>query len=120
VSSLFDFATFGVLWFVFHAQQPLFNTGWFLESLCTQTLVIHIIRTGKIPFIESRPSPFLMFMSLAIVTLGLMLPFLPLGRYFGFVQPPPLYFLALFIIIVLYLCLVQLVKNWFIKRYGYE
>jgi Mg2+-importing ATPase len=120
VSSIFDFATFGVLWFIFHAQQPLFNTGWFLESLCTQTLVIHIIRTGKIPFIESKPSQFLIFTSLYIVTIGLILPFIPLGKYFGFVQPPPLYFLALFIIVAVYLCLVQFVKNWFIKRYGYE
>jgi P-type Mg2+ transporter len=120
VSSLFDFATFGVLLFIFHARQPLFNTGWFLESLCTQTLVIHIIRTGKIPFIESKPSQFLMFTSIYIVTIGLILPFIPLGKHFGFVQPPLLYFLALFIIVSVYLCLVQLVKRWFIKRYGYE
>jgi Mg2+-importing ATPase len=120
VSSIFDFATFAVLWFIFHAKQPLFNTGWFLESLCTQTLVIHIIRTGKIPFIESKPSQFLMFTSIYIVTIGLILPFIPLGKYFGFVQPPPLYFLALFIIVAIYLCLVQFVKSWFIKRYGYE
>lgn len=120
ISSIFDFATFGVLWFIFHAKQPLFNTGWFLESLCTQTLVIHIIRTGKIPFIESKPSQFLIFTSVYIVTIGLILPFIPLGKYFGFVQPPPLYFLALFIIVALYLCLVQAVKSWFIKRYGYE
>ncbi|MBN1869356.1 MAG: magnesium-translocating P-type ATPase [Candidatus Omnitrophica bacterium] len=120
VSSIFDFTTFGVLWFIFHAQQPLFNTGWFLESLCTQTLVIHIIRTGKIPFIESKPSQFLMFTSIYIVSIALVLPFLPLGKYFGFVQPPPLYFLALLIIVALYLGLVQFVKSWFIRRYGYE
>ncbi len=120
VSSIFDFVTFGVLWFIFHAQQPLFNTGWFLESLCTQTLVIHIIRTGKIPFIESKPSQFLMFTSIYIVTIGLLLPFIPFGKYFGFVQPPPMYFLALFVIVAIYLCLVQFVKSWFIKKYGYE
>jgi len=120
VSSIFDFATFGVLWFVFHAQQPLFNTGWFLESLCTQTLVIHIIRTGKIPFIESKPSQLLIFTSIYIVTIGLIVPFIPLGKYFGFVQPPALYFLVLFIIVAIYLCLVQYVKSWFIKRYSYE
>jgi Mg2+-importing ATPase len=120
VSSFFDFTTFGVLWFIFHAQQPLFNTGWFLESLCTQTLVIHIIRTGKIPFIESKPSQFLMFTSIYIVTIGLILPFIPIGKYFGFVQPPPLYFLALFVIVAVYLLVVQFVKSWFIKRYGYE
>jgi len=120
VSSLFDFITFGVLLFIFHAQQPLFNTGWFMESLCSQTLVIHVIRTGKIPFIQSKPSQFLIFTSIYIVTIGLVLPFIPLGKYFGFVQPPPLYFLVLFLILAAYLCLVQFVKSWFIRRYGYE
>jgi len=120
ISSIFDFATFGVLWFVFRASAPFFRTGWFLESLCTQTLVIHIIRTGKIPFIESKPSPFLMFTSIYIVTIGLFIPFTPLGRYFGFVQPPPAYFLALSAIISVYLLMVHFVKSWFIKKYGYE
>ncbi|KJJ85088.1 magnesium-transporting ATPase MgtA [Candidatus Omnitrophus magneticus] len=120
ISSIFDFLTFGILWFVFHAEQPLFNTGWFLESLCTQTLVIYIIRTGKIPFIESKPSQFLLFTSIYMVTLGLILPFIPLGKYFGFVQPPPIYFLVLFFIVTTYLLMVQFVKAWFIKRYGYE
>ncbi len=120
ISSIFDFITFGVLLWVFRAQQPLFNTGWFLESLCTQTLVIHIIRTGKIPFIESKPSQFLIFTSIYIVTIGLILPFIPLGQYFKFIVPPPLFFVALFIIITAYLFLVQFVKSWFIKKYGYE
>jgi Mg2+-importing ATPase len=120
VSSLFDFITFGVLWFIFHASAPLFQTGWFLESLCTQTLVIHIIRTGKVPFIESKPSQFMLFTSIYIVTIALVLPFLPLGKYFGFVEPPPSFFVALILIVPAYLCMVQVVKSWFIKRYGYE
>ncbi len=120
ISSIFDFVTFGVLLFVFHASQPLFSTGWFLESLCTQTLVIHIIRTGKIPFIESKPSQFLMFTSIYIVTIGLVIPFTPLGKFFGFVSPPLTYFIALFLIVVSYLFLVQIAKKWFIKKYGYE
>jgi Mg2+-importing ATPase len=120
ISSIFDFVTFGVLIFVFHASQPLFNTGWFLESLCTQTLVIHIIRTGKIPFIESKPSQFLMFTSIYIVTIGLVIPFTPLGKFFGFVAPPLTYFIALLLIVVSYLFLVQIGKKWFIKKYGYE
>ena len=120
ISSIFDFITFGVLLWVFHAPQGMFSTGWFLESLCTQTLVIHIIRTGKIPFIESRPSQFLIFTSIYIVTIGLVLPFTTLGKYFKFVVPPPLFFLILVIIIAAYLLLVQLVKSWFIKKYGYE
>jgi len=120
ISSIFDFVTFGVLWFIFQASAPFFRTGWFLESLCTQTLVIHVIRTGKIPFIESKPSQFLVFTSVYIVTIGLVIPFTPLGKYFGFVQPPPGYFIALIAIIAVYLFMVQKVKNWFIKRYGYE
>jgi len=120
ISSIFDFVTFGVLLFVFHASQPLFNTGWFLESLCTQTLVIHIIRTGKVPFIESKPSQFLMFTSIYIVTIGLIIPLTPLGKFFGFISPPPTYFIALFLIVVTYLFSVQIGKKWFIKKYGYE
>ncbi|MGB9641994.1 MAG: magnesium-translocating P-type ATPase, partial [Candidatus Ratteibacteria bacterium] len=120
VSSLFDFITFGVLWFIFHASEQLFHTGWFLESLLTQTLVIHIIRTGKKPFIESKPSPFLIFTSIYIVTVGLFIPFTPLGSRLGFVIPPFLYFIALFIILFSYLFTVQVVKQWFINRYGYE
>ncbi len=120
ISSIFDFATFAVLLWVFHAPQAFFNTGWFLESLCTQTLVIHIIRTGKVPFIESKPSPALLFTSIYIVTIGLIIPFLPLGKYFGFVAPPPAYFIALVIIVALYLFVVQFVKSWFIRKYGYE
>jgi Mg2+-importing ATPase len=120
VSSLFDFITFGVLLGIFHATPEMFHTGWFLESLCTQTLVIHIIRTGKIPFIESKPSQFLMFTSIYIVTIGLVIPFIPLGKYFGFVSPPSAYFVALLIIVSLYLVTVQIVKKWFIQKYGYE
>ncbi|MBI4982327.1 MAG: cation transporting ATPase C-terminal domain-containing protein [Candidatus Omnitrophica bacterium] len=120
VSSLFDFITFGVLLWVFRAPESLFHTGWFLESLCTQTLVIYVIRTGKIPFIESKPSQFLMFTSIYIVTIGMVLPFTPLGKYFGFVAPPPLYFIFLIFIVGLYLLMVQKAKNWFIRKYGYE
>ncbi len=120
ISSIFDFITFGVLLFAFKFSEPFFHTGWFLESLCTQTLVVHIIRTGKIPFIESKPSQFLIFTSIYIVTIGLIIPFIPIGKYFGFVQPPFTYFMALIGIVVFYLFIVQLVKEWFIKRYGYE
>jgi len=120
ISSIFDFLTYGVMLFIFHASAELFHTGWFIESLCTQTLVIHIIRTGKIPFIESRPSRFLILMSIIIVSIGIIIPFSPLARAFGFVKPPPMYFAVLFIIIVTYLLSVQIVKKWFIKKYGYE
>jgi P-type Mg2+ transporter len=120
LSSIFDYLTFGVLLFIFHANKELFATSWFLESLCTQTLVIHIIRTGKIPFIESWPSPFLIFTSIYIVSIALVLPYTPLGAYFKFVMPPGAFFLFLILIVGLYLWSVQAAKQWFIKKYGYE
>jgi len=120
LSSVFDYLTFGVLLFVFHAKQNMFATSWFLESMCTQLLVIHIIRTGKIPFIESWPSPFLIFTSIYIVSIALVLPYTPLGAYFKFVMPPASFFLFLVGIVGLYLWSVQVAKVWFIKRYGYE
>jgi len=120
ISSVFDFITYGVMLFMFHASAQLFHTGWFIESLCTQTLVIHVIRTGKIPFIESRPSRFLILTSILIVALGIIIPFSPLAKPFGFVPPPPAYFMALFLMVATYLLLVQVVKKWFIKKYGYD
>ena len=120
ISSIYDFLTYGVMLFIFHSSAELFHTGWFIESLCTQTLVIHVIRTGKIPFIESRPSRFLMSMSILIVSIGIAIPFTPLAKPFGFVKPPPMYFVALFIMVVTYLFFVQVVKKWFIRKYGYE
>jgi len=120
VSSIFDFATFGVLWFIFHASPQLFHTGWFLESLCTQTLVIHIIRTGKIPFLQSKPSRFLILTSLMIIAAGICMPFSPLARPFGFIVPPPVYFIALILIVSCYLVMVQEIKMWFVRKYGYD
>jgi Mg2+-importing ATPase len=120
VSSIFDFLTYGMMLFIFHASQPLFHTGWFLESLTTQTLVIHIIRTGKIPFIESRASGFLITTSVLIVAMGFGLVFSPLAGALGFVVPPPLYFILLAPLAVVYLYLVQVVKVWFIRKYGYD
>lgn len=120
ISSIFDFITYGVMLFVFHSSAALFHTGWFIESLCTQTLVIYVIRTAKIPFVESMPSKFLMFTSLLIVAIGIIIPFSPLAKPFGFVAPPPAYFIALFFIVASYLFLVQVAKKWFIKKYGYD
>lgn len=120
VSSIFDFATFWVMINVFHAPQALFQTGWFVESLITQTLVVYIIRTRKIPFLESRPSKWLILTTLLILGVGITLPFTTLGQYWGFTPLPPLFFLIIAGISVSYLLLVQLVKNMFIKKYGYE
>jgi Mg2+-importing ATPase len=120
ISSIFDYLTYGVLWFLFKAPVAFFHTGWFLESLCTQTLVIHIIRTGKVPFLQSRPSRFLVVTSLLIITIGLYVPFSPFAKPFGFVVPPAGYFAALLAIVSLYLVAVQIGKTWFVKKYGYD
>ncbi|HTY13570.1 MAG TPA: magnesium-translocating P-type ATPase [Candidatus Omnitrophota bacterium] len=120
VSSIFDFLTFAMMIFVFRATQPLFHTGWFLESLATQTLVIYVIRTEKVPFLESWPSPFLMFTSVLIVALGFGVVFSPLGAPIGFSVPPPLYYGLLALMVGVYLFLVQLVKIWFIRKFGFD
>lgn len=119
ISSIFDFITFGVMLFVFESQMELFHTGWFIESLCTQTLVVYIIRTSKIPFIESRPSKFLIWTSMLIIAIGIVIPFSPLAEPFGFVRPPVLYFAVLVLIIAAYLFSVYFARNWFVKKYGY-
>ena len=122
ISSIYDFLTYAVMLVYFRcANNPkLFHTGWFIESLCTQTLVIYMIRTAKVPFIESWPSRFLMMTSLAIVAAGILIPLSPLAGPFGFVVPPAAYFLILIAMVVSYLYLVQAVKVWFIRRFGYE
>lgn len=120
VSSIFDFITYGVLLFLFHASPSLFHTCWFLESLATQTLVIHIIRTSKMPFLESWPSKLLALTSIFIVFVGFSIALSPAGVWFGFVKVPNAYFGALVLIVSTYLLLAQLVKRQFIKRYGYS
>lgn len=117
LSSLFDYITFGVLLFFFRASPSFFHTGWFLESLCTQTLIIHVIRTNKIPFIESRPSHFLLMTSLFIVLTGLLIPFTRLGPFVGFLPMPATYFVALSFITLAYLVTVQVLKRFFIKAF---
>lgn len=119
ISSIFDFITFGVMLFIFKSKMELFHTGWFIESLCTQTLVVYIIRTSKIPFIESKPSKFLIWTSMLIIAIGIVIPFSPLAEPFGFVRPPVLYFAVLVLIIAAYLFSVYFARNWFVKKYGY-
>lgn len=120
VSSVFDFLTFGVMWFVFHAAPDLFRTGWFVESLFTQTFVIYIIRTQKIPFLESRPSRPLLLSTLAIVAVGCTIPYTPIGTFFHFVPLPLTFFLILAGMAFAYLCLAQVVKSIFIRKYGFD
>lgn len=120
ISSIFDFATFGVMWYFFHANASMFQTGWFVESLTTQVLVVHIIRTNQIPFIQSRPSKALLLTTLAIVILGFALPYSPLAHLLGFQPLPALFFLILLGIAIAYLFLVQIAKNIFSKKFGFE
>lgn len=116
VSSIFDFLTFFVMLFLFHATAALFQTGWFIESLATQTLVIFVIRTAKNPF-KSRPSMALTLSVLFIVMIGILLPFSPVAKYFGFVKVPLVFFAFLVIATILYLVLVEVVKRRLIWRW---
>ena len=116
VSSLFDFLTFFVMLGVFHAGEKLFHTGWFIESLATQVLVIFVIRTHKNPF-RSRPHPLLTASSLIVVALAIALPSTPLAGYLGFEPLPALFFLVLTGMVLLYLLIVEQVKQWFFNRY---
>jgi Mg2+-importing ATPase len=118
LSSLFDYLTFGLLIFVFHAPGPLFQTGWFIESLATQVLIVFVIRTAKSPFYKSRPSMWLVIASLGIVLAGIVIPFTPLAGSLGFIAPPPLFFVFLICIIILYLLLIEYMKKVFLKRYS--
>ena len=119
ISSIYDFLTFGVLLWMFHAgaNAPLFRTGWFVESLATQTLVVFVIRTAGNPF-KSRPSGQLLFSVVAVSVLGAVLPYTPLGPLLGF-TPLPLSLLgAIAVLGLTYLFLVQAVKTWFYRRHA--
>lgn len=120
ISSIFDYLTFFIMLYVFNAwhKPALFHTGWFVESLFTQTLIIHVIRTNKIPFIQSRASWPLIITSIIIVAVGAWLTVSPLADTLGFVPLPPLYWLLLAIILLGYVSLTQGVKTWFFHRFG--
>jgi Mg2+-importing ATPase len=120
ISSIFDYLTFFVMIVVFNAwnDPALFHTGWFVESLFTQTLIIHVIRTHKIPFFQSRASWMLILTSLLIVAAGAWLTVSPLAETLGFVPLPALYWLYLAGMLVAYVILTQLVKTWFYRRFG--
>lgn len=116
ISSLFDFATFGLMLYVFNAAPGEFRAGWFIESIATQTLIIFAIRTRRVPFFRSRPSGGLLWASLGVVALGIYLPLSPLGAVLGFDPLPIPFFLALLAMTVLYLVLVEFAKHWFFAR----
>jgi len=120
ISSIFDYLTFFMMLYVFNCwhNPVLFQTGWFVESLFTQTLIIHVIRTNKIPFIQSWASWPLILTSVIIVAAGAWLTVSPLANTLGFVPLPPLYWLFLAIMLLGYAILTQVVKTWFIHRFG--
>ena len=116
ISSAFDFLTFYVMLHVLKANEMLFQTGWFVESLSTQVLVIFIIRTRGNP-LKSRAHPILMATSLAVVAIGAILPFSPLGKHFGFVPPPAQFYAILAAMTVTYLAIVEMAKRGFYRWY---
>ena len=120
ISSIFDYLTFFMMLYVFNCwhNPALFHTGWFVESLFTQTLIIHVIRTNKIPFLQSWASWPLILTSVIIVAVGAGLTVSPLAGALGFVPLAPLYWLLLAIILVCYVVLTQLAKTWFYSRFG--
>jgi Mg2+-importing ATPase len=120
ISSIFDYATYGMMLFVFHAwtNPALFQTGWFVESLLTQTLIIHIIRTAKIPFFESHASPALMMTTIIICTVGIALPFTWTGSALGFTPLSWPYWPLVTLMLLAYGILTHFVKLWFVRRWG--
>ncbi|MCX2726668.1 magnesium-translocating P-type ATPase [Thermomicrobium sp. 4228-Ro] len=116
VSSLFDFLTFGVLLFLFRATEVVFHTGWFVESLVTQCLVVFVIRTARAPW-RWLPSRSFALNVLAVVVVGLLLPYSPLARLLGFVPLPPAYLIVLAGAVTTYLALVEVTKRWLYRRY---
>ena len=124
ISSIFDILTFGLMWYVFQANTPehqtLFQSGWFVVGLLTQTLIVHMIRTPKIPFLQSRAAMPLMVMTGVIMAVGIFLPMGPLASYFKLEALPPLYFVFLPMILLAYMALTQAVKGFYIRKFGWQ
>jgi Mg2+-importing ATPase len=121
VSSIFDYTTFFVMLWVFNCWDParasLFQTAWFVESLMTQTLIIHVIRTNKIPFLQSRASWALTTATLAIMAIGIWLPYSPLASALGFTRLPRLYWPILILTLLSYMSLTQIIKVWLLRKH---
>jgi Mg2+-importing ATPase len=122
ISSIFDITTFLLMWFVFKANTPeaqsLFQSGWFVEGLLSQTLIVHIIRTQKIPFVQSIAAKPVLVLTAAIMAIGIFIPFSHFGKGIGLQPLPTLYFPWLILTLVCYLALAQVVKIWYIRRFG--
>jgi Mg2+-importing ATPase len=133
MSSVFDYATFGLMWFIFGCSaflnpavdasgksyfEHLFQTGWFVESLLTQTLIVHIIRTRRIPFIQSRASWAMTLTTMLIMAIGAWLPYSPFAESLGFVPLPHVFWVWIIMFLVSYSVLTHFVKVWFHKKFG--
>jgi len=121
ISSIFDYTTFFVMLYLFNCWDPsrasLFQTGWFVESLMTQTLIIHVIRTNKIPFLQSQASWALIATTLSIMAFGAWLPYSPLASALGFTHLPRLYWPILMLTLLSYMGLTQIIKVWLLRRH---
>ncbi len=133
ISSIFDYATFGLMWFILKVSEflnplmpagekiyyrDLFQTGWFVESLLTQTLIVHIIRTRKVPFFGSMASLPMVLTTLFIMAIGAWLPYSPFAPILGFVPLPAVYWLWIAGFLISYSILTHFIKTWFFKKYG--
>lgn len=122
ISSIFDYVTFIVMWFAFGANTPeevkLFNSGWFVEGLLSQSLVVHLLRTSRWPFLQSTASLPVLLLTGIIVAIGVMIPFTPLGAALGMVPLPMRYFGWLWVILGAYFLLTQAIKMWYVRIFG--
>ena len=116
ISSFYDIFTFFILYYCLHLSQGAFQTGWFIESLATQTLVIHIIRTRKIPFIQSISSLPLIISTVIAVGIGWVVPYTPIGTFFRFEPLPGTVLLLISGIVIAYLLTVEVVKRFFFRN----
>lgn len=135
ISSIFDYATFFLMLYYFNCKawelpgvsaidkehcEKLFHTAWFVESLVTQTLIVHIIRTRKIPFLQSRASAVMLFTTILIMGIGAWLPYSPLASYIGLIPLPGIFFAWLALFAILYSIMTHMVKSWFYRRFGMD
>src|SRR5262249_47504005 len=124
ISSLFDISTFLLMWFVFGArtvaEQSLFQSGWFVVGLLTQTMIVHMIRTPKLPFIESRAAWPLTVTTAAVMMMGVFVPMGPLAGYFKLHALPAGYFPWMLGIVLSYALLTTAMKRFYIRRFGWQ
>jgi Mg2+-importing ATPase len=135
MSSIFDYATFFLMLYFFNCKlyshaatspemktyyESLFHTGWFVESILTQTLIVHIIRTNRIPFFQSIASPFLLLTTVLVMIAGAVFPYLPIGSYFGFIPLPASFWIWIAGFLLCYSVLTHLVKVWFHRKFGID